>query len=50
MKNIIVERVIRDGGNRIALRFPYDQELNGVVKDLPDAQWIVSLYHDHSFR
>jgi hypothetical protein len=39
MKNIIVERVIRDGGNRIALRFPYYQELNGVVKELPDAQW-----------
>jgi hypothetical protein len=32
MRKIIVERVNRDGGNRIALRFPYDQELNGVVK------------------
>ena len=27
MKNIIVERVIHDGGNRINLRFPYDQDL-----------------------
>ena len=39
MKNIILERVIHDGENRIALRFPYDQELNGMVKELPDAKW-----------
>lgn len=47
MKNIIVERVIRDGGNRIALRFPYDQELNGVVKELPDAQWSSDMKYWH---
>ena len=47
MKNIIVERVIRDGGNRIALRFSYDQELNGVVKDLPDAQWSSDMKYWH---
>jgi integrase/recombinase XerD len=39
MKNIIVEKVIHDGEDRIALRFPYDQELNGIVKELPDAKW-----------
>jgi len=38
MKNIIVERVIRDGGSRIALRFEYDQELIIAVKELPDAR------------
>ena len=47
MKNIIVERVIRDGGNRIALRFPYDQELNSVVKELPDAQWSSDMKYWH---
>ena len=47
MKNIIVERVILDGGNRIALRFPYDQELNGVVKKLPDAQWSSDMKYWH---
>ena len=47
MKNIIVERVIHDGGNRIALRFPYDQELNGVVKELPDAQWSSDMKYWH---
>jgi integrase/recombinase XerD len=47
MKNIIVERVIRDGGNRIALRFPYDQELNSVVNELPDAQWSSDMKYWH---
>jgi hypothetical protein len=47
MKNIIIERVIRDGGNRIALRFPYDQELNSVVKELPDAQWSSDMKYWH---
>jgi integrase/recombinase XerD len=47
MKSIIVERVIRDGGNRIALRFPYDQELNGVVKELPDVQWSSDMKYWH---
>jgi integrase/recombinase XerD len=47
MKNITVERVILDGGNRIALRFPYDQGLNGVVKELPDAQWSSDMKYWH---
>jgi integrase/recombinase XerD len=47
MKNIIIERVIREGENRIALRFPYDQELNGVVKKLPDAQWSSDMKYWH---
>src|SRR5664280_2590938 len=47
MKNIIVERVIHDGGNRIALQFPYDQELNVVVKELPDAQWSSDMKYWH---
>jgi hypothetical protein len=47
MKNIIVERVIHDGENRIAMQFPYDQELNGVVKELPDAQWSSDMKYWH---
>jgi integrase/recombinase XerD len=47
MKNITVERVILDGGNRIALKFPYDQELNGVVKELLDAQWNSDMKYWH---
>jgi len=39
MKTITVERVNRDGGSRISLRFAYDQELIKVVKELPDARW-----------
>jgi integrase/recombinase XerD len=39
MKTITVERVNRDGGSRISLRFAYDQELIEVVKELPDARW-----------
>jgi integrase/recombinase XerD len=47
MKNIIIERVIRDGGNRITLRFPYDQELNCIVKELADAQWSSDMKYWH---
>ena len=47
MKNIIIERVIHEAGNRIALKFPYDQELNGAVKELPDAQWSSDMKYWH---
>ena len=47
MKNIIIERVIHEDVNRIALRFPYDRELNGVVKELPDAQWSSDMKYWH---
>jgi len=47
MKNIIIERVIHDSGNRIALRFPYDQELNCIVKELTDAQWSSDMKYWH---
>ena len=39
MKNVTAERIIHDGGNRVALRFPYDNELISIVKRLPDARW-----------
>jgi integrase/recombinase XerD len=39
MKSIIAEKVIHESGSRIALRFPYDLELNKIVKELPDARW-----------
>ena len=39
MKNVIVERVIHKGVNRVALRFPYDAELISVVKRFPDVRW-----------
>lgn len=39
MKNVIVERVIHDGENRIAIKFPYDTELIALVKGFPGARW-----------
>jgi hypothetical protein len=39
MKNVIVERVIHKGVNRVALRFRYDTGLISVVKRFPDARW-----------
>lgn len=39
MKTVIAERVIRDSGSRVALRFPYDNELINIVRGLPDAKW-----------
>jgi len=39
MRNIVTERVVHKGENRIALRLPYDSELITVVKGLPDARW-----------
>jgi len=39
MKNVIIERVIHNGVNRVVLRFPYNTELITVVKGLPDSRW-----------
>jgi len=39
MKNVIAERVIHDGENRVTLRFPIDNELIKIVKGLPNARW-----------
>jgi len=39
MKTIIAERVLHDGADRVALRFPYDPALIPIVKKLPDARW-----------
>lgn len=47
MKTIIAERVTRDGGSRVALKFLYDNELKGIVKQLPDAQWSISRNYWH---
>jgi integrase/recombinase XerD len=39
MKTIIAERIRHDGGMRVALKFPYDQEIIELVRTLPDARW-----------
>lgn len=39
MITVIVERVLHDGGIRVALRFPYDRDIVELVKKLPDARW-----------
>jgi integrase/recombinase XerD len=39
MKNVIAERVMHKGMDRVTLRFPYDAELITIVKGLPDARW-----------
>jgi integrase/recombinase XerD len=39
MITIIAERVRHDGGMRVALKFPYDQEIIDLVRTLPDARW-----------
>lgn len=39
MKNVIAERVLHKGMDRVTLRFPYDAELITIVKGLPDARW-----------
>jgi integrase/recombinase XerD len=43
MKNVISERVIHDGENRIALKFIYDTGLIKIVKGLPGARWSKSM-------
>jgi len=47
MKNIIAERVIRDGASRVALKFSYDKELINIVKELPDSRWSSSKNYWH---
>jgi integrase/recombinase XerD len=47
MKNIIVERVIRNVGSRVSLKFSYDNELISIVKRLPDARWSASKNYWH---
>lgn len=39
MTTIIAERVTHDSGIRVALKFPFDQEVTDLVKTLPDARW-----------
>jgi len=39
MKNIIAERVLHKGMNRVTLRFPYDAELIKITRGLPDPIW-----------
>ena len=39
MTTIIAERVSHDSGIRVALRFPYDRKLTGIVKKLPGCRW-----------
>jgi len=39
MKNIIAERVLHKGMNRVTLRFPYGAELNKITRRLPDPVW-----------
>ncbi len=39
MITVIVERVLHDGGIRVALRFPYDRDVVEVIRGLPDTRW-----------
>ncbi len=39
MKKIHGERVVHHHVNRIALRFPYDRELVGIIRTIPGARW-----------
>jgi integrase/recombinase XerD len=39
MKNIVAERVIHKGEERVTLRFPYDAELIKITRGLPDPKW-----------
>jgi integrase/recombinase XerD len=39
MITITAERLRHDDGTRVTLKFPYDQELNELVRKLPDARW-----------
>jgi hypothetical protein len=39
MKNMIIERVVHDGVNRVSLRFDYDKELISVARGIPGAKW-----------
>ncbi len=39
MKTIIAERVTHDGGNRVALKFPFDEELITIVRTIPGVRW-----------
>jgi integrase/recombinase XerD len=39
MITVIVQRVRHDSGMRVALKFPFDQEITALVRTLPDARW-----------
>jgi len=39
MKKITLGRVVHGGEPRLTLQFPYDRELNGLVRELPGARW-----------
>ncbi len=39
MITVIAERVRHDSGMRVALKFPFDQELTDLVRKLPDVRW-----------
>jgi len=39
MRRIIASRVIHNGEQRICLRFPYDEELIRIVKQIKDIRW-----------
>ena len=39
MKNIVVERLIHKGFNRVTLKFPFDTELFKITKGLTDSLW-----------
>ena len=47
MKTIIYERVVHDDENRVALRFPYESELIGIVRSISGAKWSKSMHCWH---
>jgi integrase/recombinase XerD len=47
MITVIVERVVHDSGIRVALRFPYDEEVIKIVRSFPDHTWDKGLNYWH---
>lgn len=47
MITVIVERVMHESGMRVALHFPKDREITGLVRKLPDARWCEKMNYWH---
>ncbi|TFH49674.1 MAG: hypothetical protein E4G92_01490, partial [Bacteroidia bacterium] len=47
MVTIITERVILDGGSRVAHQIPYDNRFINLVRKLPDATWSRKMHYWH---
>jgi integrase/recombinase XerD len=43
MKKITVSRVVHKGQTRIALKFDYDEDLIGIIKEIPGVRWSATM-------